>query len=84
MPYRHMDEDEIEAIKDTIVDAIEPFAPFDPGHPLSREMLLDGLSSTNQYFLEVLLLALHSGRARIEDDEMRCHDLKHLDHRPRC
>lgn len=85
MTYRHMEDDEIEAIKNTIVDAIEPFAPFgSERHPLNRAVLLDGLTLTNQYFLEVLLLALHSGRARIEDAEMKCHDLAHLEDAPRC
>lgn len=80
MTYRHMNEDEIEALKGAIIDAIEPFAPFgSERHPLNRELLRYAMGEPGQYFLEVLLLALHSGRARIDDAEMRCHDLKHLE-----
>jgi hypothetical protein len=77
MAYRHMDEDELEALKFTIIDAVEPFAPFGAGE-MTREMLLDGLCETNQFFLETMLLALHSGRALVDDAEMAGHDLTHL------
>jgi hypothetical protein len=85
MTYRHMNDDEIEALKHTIIDAIEPFSPFgSERHPLNRELLRYAMGEPSQYFLEVLLLALNSGRAHIDDVEMQCHDLKHLDDAPRC